>query len=180
MPVDSIATVVTSWSRRYATISCNPSVYAENSRITSASLSALTPTQTQCERDPMSIPAACAFNTDSPSTRRTSASAYAAVLACAFARRLRSAFDMSATFPLFVDAVVVVFRLRIDGPPQAMMKEREPHDSHERRVGEAERDQFFKREPRADRHAVNRTTLSPVMRPQVSPAHIPQRVGSRR
>jgi hypothetical protein len=60
------------------------------------------------------------------------------------------------------------------------MEEREPHDSHERRVGEADRDQFFKREPRADRHAVNRTTRSPVMRPQVSPAHIPQRVGSRR
>src|SRR3954447_26189050 len=126
-------------------MSCNPAVYAENSRITSASLSALTPTQTQCERDPMSTPAACACSTDSPSTRRTSTSLCAVAFACAFARRWRYAVAMPAILPPFADAAASVLRLRIDHPPQAMVEEREPHGAPERRAGEADRDRFFKR-----------------------------------
>src|SRR5262245_17992801 len=160
MPVDSIATVVTSWSRRYATMSCNPSVYAENSRITSASWSALTPTQTQCERDPMSIPAACALSTDNPSTRRSSASTCAADLACALARRRQYAIAICAALPTFADAAAAVRRLRIDYPPRAMIEGCEPDGSPARRAGEADRDQFFKREPRPDQQGRSRSAVT--------------------
>jgi hypothetical protein len=58
MPVDSIAIEVTWCSRRKAAMAFRPAVWAGNSRIRQEAASAVKPTQTQCEREPMSMPAA--------------------------------------------------------------------------------------------------------------------------
>ena len=58
MPVDSMATVSTWCSRRKAAMAFRPSVWAGNSRVRQESASVAKPTQTQWEREPMSMPAA--------------------------------------------------------------------------------------------------------------------------
>ena len=72
MPVDSIATVVTRCSRRKAAMAFRPAVWAGNSRIEQDTASVAKPTQTQCEREPMSMPAACGCCTGRASTRAAS------------------------------------------------------------------------------------------------------------
>jgi len=78
MPVDSRAIEVTWCSRRKAAMAFSPAVWAGNSRIRQEAASVVKPTQTQCEREPMSMPAACGCCTGRASTwaasrcRRTS------------------------------------------------------------------------------------------------------------
>src|SRR5690242_12255444 len=127
----------------------------------------------------MSIPAACSFTTARPSTRRTSAAACAAAFTCAFARRLRYAWAMPAILPTVADVAASVFCLSIDRSSQAEIEADESLGLPERCAGEADRDQFFKREQRPDWQTADAAALSPMMRPQDSPAHIPRRVGSR-
>src|SRR5262249_32526648 len=68
MPVDSRAIEVTWCSRRKAAMAFRPAVWAGNSRIKQEAASVAKPTQTQWEREPMSMPAACGGCTGSAST----------------------------------------------------------------------------------------------------------------
>src|SRR6516225_9124076 len=68
MPVDSRAIVVTWCSRRKAAMAFRPAVWAGNSRIKQESAAVAKPTQTQWEREPMSMPAAWGCCTGRAST----------------------------------------------------------------------------------------------------------------
>ena len=89
MPVASRAIEGTWCSRRKAAMAFRPAVCAGNSRIRQKAASVVKPTQTQWEREPMSMPAACGCCTGRASTWAASFWRRASLLPSALVLRRR-------------------------------------------------------------------------------------------